>query len=456
MADTSIEMRTGGQTDGGAKAGGFQTTPGRAPGESSADFEREDGPSSVSRPGAPESPLQNPMYIGGAVAAAVVFLLIIGFAFSGGSGQGSPTPTPPGEPPAISPADMERFRSVVDSACEKQVYKSPSELTHLEHFMAQFVDLCSSKGHTDAVIESPTSTGDFLLKARGPLQHDLYFKPLTEGQKDNFLNFWKEKELKERSYMIPLVAIVEKDGQAWGVEPSPYLDTGKKGKTYGIRGEGHGEWEFDFDTGPVKMTMEHWEKMTIRLSEDVSNLLQHSNSQYKMQVTVLGEEETTKQSSLGKHVWSVKDGKGDSHGLLFGGVTDYLASPRPDEDNKKDDAIRACKFFLYISTQMVTPCRSAHDGDDPSPTDDCIKHFDGLFKEILGSTLPEKNADKLDKVCEAVEMGGDASKVMGFEAQLLQPAAQLCAPPPPHVNRGGISDGARRMQHAAWAAQERS
>merc|ERR1719343_963035 len=183
----------------------------------------------------------------------------------GKEGDGS-TPTP------VPPAEMEGFRSVVGSACKEQIYKSGPQFTHLEKFMAQFGELCSSNELNDAAIESPTGNG-FLLKAKGPLKHDMFFKPLTEKQKGNFMDFWKDKDIKERSYLIPQVAIVEADGQAWGVEPSPYLDAGKKGKTYDILTPGgHGQWDSDFAGKPVKMTLEHWEKMTIRLSEDVSNL----------------------------------------------------------------------------------------------------------------------------------------------------------------------------------------
>jgi hypothetical protein len=427
MADNAIEMREGGQSSG--RAGGFQTTPGRAPGESSADMEREEGPYSASRSGPADSPMQNPMYIGGAVGAVVLLLLLIGLMMKSGGEESTtgPTPAPPG-PPVGPPVDTEQYRPVVDGACDKQkqIYKSPPELAHLEHFLAEFGSLCDSKGHKDAVIEVPPSDiKSFLLKAKGPMKHDLYFKPLTAVQKDSYLNFWKDKDVKERSYMIPLVAIVEADGQAWGLQPSPFLD-GKKGKTYPITGEGHGEWEFRFDAGPLKMTMEHWEKMTIRLSEDVSSLLKFSNSQYNMQVSVFDEDVTDK-NSLGKHTWTVKDGKGGSHSLLFGGITDYLAAT-PDEASEKETASRACRFFLQITTQMVKPCKCAHDhdhGDDHGPGDECIDHFDVLFKDILKGTLPDKDTDKLDKVCEAITVGGvDASKVMGFEAQLLQHAIE--------------------------------
>jgi len=422
MADNSIEMGAGG-TSGGAKGGGFQTTPGRAPGESSADFDREEGPY---REGgsAPQSPMQNPMYIGGAVAGAVVLLLIIGFMLSGGAKD------------PVPPADLAKYRSVVASACEKQVYKVDGQ-QHLKKFMDEFGDLCSSGEHKDAGIESPSGEG-FLLKAKGKMQHDMHFKPLTEDQKGNFLNVWKDKDVPERSYLIPLVAIVEADGKAWGLMPSPYLDAGNKGKTYdvGVAKDGATvakDWESDVGPNPMQMTMEHWEKMTIRLSEDVANLLKYSNSEFKMKVSVLDKDEASKQNSLGKHVWPVKDGKGNKAGLMFGGVTDYLAKPRPasedDEGREKDDAIAACKFFLYVSTQMVTPCRCGHDhddhGDDHFPKDDCIQHFDKLFKDILKEQLPNSDADKLDKVCQAIEgPSGDISKVMSFEAGLLQHALE--------------------------------
>ncbi|CAK0844307.1 unnamed protein product [Prorocentrum cordatum] len=323
---------------------------------------------------------------------------------------------------------------VVNKVCESRKLESGMS-GYLIEFIKQFEKVCSVRHQKLWAFESTSDPPGFLLKAQGPMKHDVLFKTITEEEKDDWNTFWLRDKLdafKQWSYVIPLAATVDVDGQAWGVEPSSYLhNAGMRGKNFSITGDPSQDtaWLADHPNA-LRVSMERWEKMTIRLSEDVEQMLKYSKSSYKMRVTVLDAAEVEETSPLGKHTWRARGGNGHGVGLLLGGVTDYLGSLR----GPSSDAVRACRFFLFITTRVAVPCKSwSHDESQPQH---CVTDFGPIFEDVLGKLVSEADlaaafararldGDMVGAVCEALEgSAAGESPFLRLEAGLLEHTAE--------------------------------
>ncbi|CAK0895329.1 unnamed protein product, partial [Prorocentrum cordatum] len=236
--------------------------------------------------------------------------------------------------------------------------------------MDSLQDLCESGEGLAAELLPSTRVGDkeFLLKAQGDFAQGLVLKELTLAEKEDWEQNFAFMPPKRESYLVPLVTTFEAYGKAWSVEPNPMLDNPPpNGDNYNIKGFTNYVWTNDWPQG-LSISQEHWEKLTIRLSKDMETLKDAKSNLYQMRMTVFDEPIFDKKNSRGKNVWRAH-GWDDSKnfGVLVGGVTDYLDQRSLDDSDSEDasDSIYACRFFLFITTQALTPCRWSRSVDNP-------------------------------------------------------------------------------------------
>jgi len=235
---------------------------------------------------------------------------------------------------------------------------------------AQVGQLCAESGKIELDMMPHGAPPGELLKAQGPLKHGLVLRELTKAQR----GFWTDKfavnpPVKE-SYLVPLLATFSFSGNRWGVEPNQYLEdqTGKS-ECYDMKDlrhatTKHGTTLFrDYPSG-ISISQEHWEKMVIRLVEDVDNLRKVGAVGYKMSVTVYAEPQGEgARNSQGKRVVRAQGGSKPLGGLLLNGVTDYLQ----EGDDHAEANLYACRFFLNAATKMFTPCQWPRGAKSPTP-----------------------------------------------------------------------------------------
>jgi len=275
---------------------------------------------------------------------------------------------------------------------------------------------------------------------REPSRFEFYIKSIHTHE----VAFWKshfggsdESEMPE-GYLVPFVS-VWKDGLTWGMQPSAGV-YGQEGRLYDIKGVPtmryfrYGgvlrdpNWIADWghktgNSASLGVEVSKWLKMIPLLVNDMATLERANAVDYSILMTVYKNAKTADMdpSSVGKEVWpAYQSEKGEVHGLLIGGLIDYLENTtsmragRPDASEDvtvaihKSPGVYACRMLLFVTTQMLSPCvweaeaacakagRVSSLGDDPcrKPTK-CVTDFsvalDKLFPGIVAKVNPRNH-----------------------------------------------------------------
>ncbi|CAK0864972.1 unnamed protein product [Prorocentrum cordatum] len=300
--------------------------------------------------------------------------------------------------------------------------ESPGSAHEAKGILGSVQELCESGHDLDAELLPGTPVGGkvFLLKAQGSLDHGLVFKEITPSEKNDWEKNFASMPPTRASYLVPMLTTFEAYGMLWGVEPNSFLDNPPPGDNYHIKGFTNFAWTNDWPSG-LSISVEHWEKLTIRLSQDMESLKDAKSSMYEMGVTVFDEPLYDTKNSRGKHVWRAHGWDDNKNvGVLLGGVTDYLDKGSHDgaDSEGSSDSVYACRLFLFVTTQALTPCRWSRSVANPQE-EQCVRDFTPVFEAILGrgEVPPATDQHALSEICRLVDQ--EEGSLLRFEAELL-------------------------------------
>lgn len=221
------------------------------------------------------------------------------------------------------------------------------------------------------------------------------------------MTFFQLYDSSDRSLLVPFYAFFELFGLHWGIMPNILL-LEKESALYDLKGVTNPRyfketppfrdpnWIADFrhlsESGeecinagvPVEAYLETIEG----LAEDVDKLAGFGAVDYSLLTATYDESAVDHRSALGKRVWPMYDFKARSaKAVLLGGVIDYLEyvwtqrRARPESDFTRsfylDAKAYSCRFFFFVATQMLAPCRDVEHGRG------CVESFGPVLSDIF-------------------------------------------------------------------------